>query len=167
MPDRMTDGGDGRGATMETVRRAGPEARPRDSRSVGRLVRDLGEESSRLIREEMELARTEMREKLDVYEKNGVRMLFGGVILLAALGILLVALNRGLTMLLEQVVSIEVAVWLAPLILGVVFGLTGWALVKAAQRGIREEGVAPKQTLRTLREERDWAKREAREMRNA
>lgn len=160
----MADSDHARGAATDAPAR--PPRAPRDERSVGDLIRELGSESTRLVREEVELAKAEMREKLDVYEKNVVKMLLGGALLLGAFAVLLVAVNRGLTALLGQFMAVDIAVWLAPLILAVVFGLIGWGMVKGAQRAMGREGVAPKRTLDTLREEKDWAKREVKEIRN-
>lgn len=142
------------------------EPRPPENRSFGQLVRELGAESSTLIREELRLAKAEMREKANVYEKNAAKMAAGGVFLAGALFMLLVALNRGLTVLLEGLVGAETALWLSPVILAVVAGIIGWSMVKAAQNAMREEGIVPEETVETLREEKDWIQREAREVRN-
>lgn len=138
---------------------------PRDERSVADLVRELGGESGRLVREEVELAKTELREKVEVYQRNAVRMLIGGVLLLGAVAVLLAAANRGLTALLAEYVSVDVAVWLAPLILAALVATIGWSLVKGAQRAIQREGPVPRQTVETLRQEKEWMKQEAKEVR--
>lgn len=151
----------GRGPdTMDAIRPSG------DGRSLGTLIRDLGEETGRLVRKEVELAKAEMREKLDVYERNVVKLAVGGALLFGALFVLLVAVNRGLTALLEQFMAVEIAVWLAPLILAGVVALVGWGMVRGAQRAMSREGMVPRKTLETLREERNWMKREAREVRH-
>lgn len=135
-----------------------------DERSLGSLIKELGNESSRLVQEEVRLAKTEMREKVEVYERNAAKMAVGGVLLLGAVFVLLVAVNRGLTVLLEQFVSLEVAVWLSPLILALLAGLIGWGMFKSAQRAMAREGVMPRQTMETLRDEKDWVKQQAREV---
>lgn len=151
------------GSTAATADVATPT---RDDRSLADLIRELGGESSRLVREEVELAKAEMREKLEVYERNLLKMLIGAALLLGAAAVLLVAVNRGLTVLLGEFVAAEVAVWLAPLILAVPAAAIGWGLVKAAQRAMKKEGVTPRQTVETLRQETEWAKREAKEVRH-
>lgn len=151
------------GSTAATADVATPR---RDDRSLADLIRELGGESSRLVREEVELAKAEMREKLEVYERNLLKMFIGGGLLLGAAAVLLVAVNRGLTVLLGEFMAAEVAVWLAPLMLAVLAAAIGWWLVKAAQRAMKKEGVTPKQTVETLRQETEWAKREAKEVRH-
>lgn len=159
-------GTDGNRAPADRPRPTSEEAPQAEERSFGQLVRELGAESSTLIREELRLAKAEMREKANVYEKNAAKMAAGGVFLAGALFMLLVALNRGLTVLLEGLVGAETALWLSPVILAVFAGIVGWSMVKAAQSAMRREGIMPEETVETLREEKDWVQREAREMRH-
>jgi len=137
---------------------------PADDRSLGSLIRELGDEGSHLIREEVQLAKTELREKIEVYERNTVKMVVGGVMLLGAFFVLLVAVNRGLTVLLGQFMTAEVAVWMAPLILALIAGVTGWSMTRNAQSEMKREGLTPTQTMRTLREEKNWVQQQARKV---
>ena len=54
-----------------------PEPRPGEDRSVGQLVIDVSERTSTLIREEIELAKTEIREKVS-------KLIQGSIVGLAA-----------------------------------------------------------------------------------
>ncbi len=137
-----------------------------DDRSLGSLIKELGDEGSRLIREEVRLAKTEMREKIEVYERNTMKMVVGGVLLLGAFLVLLIAVNRGLTLVLFQFMSLEIAVWLAPLILASIAGIVGWGMTKTAQKEMKEEGITPNRTMQTLREEKNWVMQQAREVRH-
>jgi hypothetical protein len=76
--------------------------------------------------------------------------------------VVLVAVNRGLTALLAQAMDLEVAVWLAPLILAVVFGLIGWSLVRRGKEEMAAEGLTPRATMETIREEKRWVQEEMR-----
>ena len=131
-----------------------------DGRSIGRLVKELGSDSTRVLREEIALAKAEMREKVEVYRSSSARMAVGGALLMAASLVVLAAMNRGLTALLAQWMDLEIAVWLAPLILAVVFGLIGWSLIRRAKEELAAEGLAPKATLETIREEKRWVQEE-------
>lgn len=139
---------------------------PVDDRSLGSLIKELGDEGSRLIREEVQLAKTELREKFEVYERNTMKMAVGGVMLLGAFFVLLVAVNRGLTVLLGEFMAAEMAVWIAPLILAFVAGVTGWGMTRNAQSEMKREGFTPTKTMRTLREEKNWVQQQAREVRH-
>lgn len=56
-----------------------------DQRSVGELVIDISEKTSYLIREEIELAKTEVTEKLNKLLQGGITAVVAGVFLIAAL----------------------------------------------------------------------------------
>ncbi|MEX2473335.1 MAG: phage holin family protein [Gemmatimonadota bacterium] len=139
---------------------------PVDDRSLGSLIKELGDEGSRLIREEVQLAKTELREKFAVYERNTMKMVVGGVMVLGAFFVLLVAVNRGLTVLLGAFMAAEMAVWIAPLILATIAGVTGWGMTRNAQSEMKREGFTPTKTMRTLREEKNWVQQQAREVRH-
>jgi len=142
-----------------------PPARRAEDRTLGSLIKELGDDSSHLLREEVQLAKTEMREKVEVYERNAISMAIGGVLVLGAIFVLLVAVNRGLTVLLDQFMSLEVAVWLAPLILATIAGLVGMSMLKSAQKAMKREGLTPNRTMETLRTEKDWVTQQARDVR--
>ncbi len=63
-----------------------------DDKSVGELVIDISEKTSSLIREEIELARTEITEKLTVLVRGGVVGLVAGIFLIGFLVMLMHAL---------------------------------------------------------------------------
>lgn len=137
-----------------------------DARSVGALIRELADEGARLIREELRLAQTEMREKMEVYQENTTKLVVGGVLLLGAFGLLLVGVNYGLTVVLTEVMSLGVAVWLAPLILASIAGIVGWSMVQSARKRMTEEGLTPTRTLESLREDKDMLAQRVQEARN-
>lgn len=125
-------------------------------KSVPTLVRELVDEARGLIRNEIELAKAETRETFEVITRNLATLAIGFGIGLAAILALAAALNRGLTSLLAQWVSVEVAVWLAPLILGVVFALVSAALIAKAIRTIRNQTLVPARTRQTLEDDKEW-----------
>jgi hypothetical protein len=137
---------------------AGPAPAAPGEEPAGVLLHALIGESAKLIRQEIELARTELGEKLSLLQRYAVSMVLGGVLFLAALFFLLSALDRGFRVLLEAVVADEVATWLAPLVLAVVLGLLGWMAVAGARRMVRAEGLMLSHTAASLRESTQWIK---------
>jgi len=135
-----------------------------DGRSVADLLRDLSSETVSLVRQELELARAELRDKLDVYQRSTIALGGGAALLLAALLTGLWALNTGLTALLAQSMDLDVAVWLSPLILTVVLGAMGWGMIRGAMNRMKEEGLVPRQTATTLRDDKRWAQEKAHEI---
>lgn len=130
-----------------------------EERSIGSLLRELSSEASTLVRQEVELAKTEVSEKIGVFQRNLVSMAIGGAVLVAAIVVLVNAIGNGLIALFEGWVGLETAVWLAPLLLALVLGLVGWSLVKKATSAMKEEGVTPHRTAETLRDDKRWVER--------
>ena len=124
--------------------------------SLGTLFKELSDDSTRLVRQEIELAKAEMSEKLDVYKANMTKLVVGGVLLVAALFGVLITLNHGLTALLDQFMDLGIAYWLSPLIITAIIGLVGKSMLGGALRNMRQEGVVPRKTVATLKNEKQW-----------
>ena len=127
--------------------------------SIIGLLRSLTTEGRELLALEIALAKTEMREKLEVYEKNALSLALGGGLLLAALLLGAWTLNAALTSVLATFLGVGIAVWLAPLILTLAFGAFGWSKVRSGLRGMREESPMPTKTIQTLKDDKRWAER--------
>jgi uncharacterized membrane protein YqjE len=128
------------------------------------LLRQLSSETVSLVRQELELAKAEMREKAEVYQRSMVSIGIGAALLLAALLTGLWALNSGLTTLLAQVMDLEIAIWLSPLVLTIALAAIGWAMIRGANERMKGEGLVPRQTTDTLREDSRWAKEKVHEI---
>ena len=154
---------------IDDPRTAAPAARPTaadgdgrrpgpDTRSIGDLIRELADEGRSLLRNEVSLVKAELSDQVHVYERNSSRIAIGGAFLLAALFFVLWAVNMGVTALLTLVVEAEIAVWLAPLLIGIILAVIGRSMVKGGTNEIRHEGLVPERTVRTLRDDTRWAK---------
>jgi hypothetical protein len=126
--------------------------------SVRKLVLGLIVESTNLVRQEIELARTELGEKVDLLRRYVTGMAIGGALLTVAGFFLLSALDRGFAAALATWMDDGVALWLAPLILAALLGGIGFWLLMSARRTLRAEGLTPERTVETLRENRTWIK---------
>jgi xanthine/uracil permease len=130
----------------------------REERSIGQLLKELRDETTTLLRQEVDLAKTEMGEKASRVGKNvGSLAVGGGVAFLGALA-LLAAVIYGLTSILNQFMSVGVAIWLAPLIVGLVLAAIGYSLVQKALATLRQESLTPTRTTQTLQENKEWLK---------
>ena len=123
--------------------------------SFGELFKQLSEETSTLIRQEMALARAELQEKGRTAGKGAG--MFGGA---GALGLLAAgALTAAIVLLLDKVM----AAWLAALIVAVVYGAIAAVLALRGKEEIqRATPPVPEQTLETTKEDVEWAKTRAR-----
>lgn len=132
--------------------------KPKDDRSLGQLLKELTHETSTLLKQEVNLAKTEMSEKASRVGANlGSLAVGGGVALLGALALLAFAIY-GLQALLRQFMDPDVAVWLAPLIIGVVLAAIGYSLIKKALETLKRESIAPQRTTQSLQENKEWLK---------
>lgn len=133
------------------------DAQPTGAPSIGTLLKTLSRQSSTLVREEVALAKTEFNEKLDVLRASLMKMIVGAGLVMAAVLLVMFAVNRGLTTLLTPVLGLDIAIWLSPLALGLVVALIAYAMFKSAMSSVKKEGVVPHETVDTLKDDRDWA----------
>jgi uncharacterized membrane protein YqjE len=126
--------------------------RPDDDRSVGELVFDVSERVSTLVREEIELAKTEVSEKVAQLVRGGVVGIAAGTF--AFLGLIL--LMHSIAWLLNDILG--TAAWVGFLIEAVLFfavaAVAGLLAYRAVQAGAPptpemaiEEGKRIRQTL--------------------
>jgi sugar phosphate permease len=131
-----TDGGDLRDRPLGEV--------------AGELTRDL----SLLVRQELELAKAEMKEKGRV-AAPGLGMIGGaGVTGLMAAG--------ALTAFLILVLSVFLPEWSSALIVGALLAAVTYVLVKQGKERVQQAGSpVPEQTIETVKEDVEWAKTRA------
>ena len=129
--------------------------------SLAPLLKELRDETTTLIRQEVALAKAEMKEKVSHYAKNAAFMVAGGLVAYAAFIFVLLSLRDLIAMgLVLAGLGPGMAVWLGPMILGIIIGAVGGALIAKGKSALQREGLTPKQTAETLREDRDWARNE-------
>ena len=122
---------------------------------IGELLKRLSGDVTLLMRQEFELFRTEMTEKLETYGKRvgeGAGMLGGA----AVTGLLALAT---LTATIILLLALVMPAWVAALIVTAVYGLAAAILAVGGKRKIQETAVpAPRQTIETVKEDVEWAK---------
>jgi len=127
--------------------------------SIGELFRQLAQDSATLVRQEITLARAEMRENL--------RGMVGGAVLLAIGGGALLLAALALTTFIIALLGVWLGrnYWLSALIVGVVYALVGAVLVARGKKVMQASELKPERTLQTLNDDRRWAQAEARQVR--
>jgi hypothetical protein len=125
-------------------------ADPRNQ-SIAGLVKDLANETSTLVRHEIDLAKAEMTDR-------GKRMGKGaGLLGAAALTGLLAA--GALTACLVAVLDLAMTTWLAALVVTAAFGAIAAALALTGRKQIREAAPpVPEQAIDSVKEDVQWAK---------
>ena len=122
----------------------------RDDRSLGELFSELAQETSTLVRQEVNLAKTEMSQKASRAGKHIGILAAGGAVAYAGL----LAILAAVIVLLDNVMPL----WLSAILVGLVAAVVGYLLVRRALDALKREDFAPRETMETLKEDQRWVK---------
>jgi hypothetical protein len=125
-----------------------------EARSLAGLFADLWRNTSLLFREEAELAKAEISEKVSQVGTGIAALAVGGAIVFSGFLVLLAAAVNGLALVLQT----EHAVWLAPLIVGVVVLIAGLAILAKGRSDLKTSNLKPSRTAQSLRRDSELAK---------
>lgn len=119
------------------------------------LLRELADQTTTLVRQEIDLAKAELTEK---GKRAGAGAgMFGGAGLIGTLA--LAALTTAIVAALDTAMPL----WLAALIVAAVYGAIAGVLALTGKRQIDEAApAAPEQTIDSVKEDVQWAKTRAR-----
>lgn len=128
-----------------------------DLRGIGGLLTDLRDGSVKLMRQELALARTEIREEIRTASKSAATAGTGGALTLCGLVVVLMGLGTLLTVgLMAAGASATWAVWAGPLIVGGLAAIIGGAMLAGGLRTLKKQNLVPRDTVRTLKENKRW-----------
>jgi len=129
----------------------GPQAADLRERPVAEFPKQLANETTTLVRQELDLAKAEMREKAGKVGAGAGMWGTAGAAALLALG----ALTAFLILALDGVMPS----WLAALIVGIAYAaIAGFLYLRGKQRVEEAGSPVPEQTVETLKEDAQWAK---------
>ncbi len=126
--------------------------------ALGDLFRQLAQDSATLVRQEMALARAELKSNVKSVARDAAMVAVGGILALVGVTVLIAFL----------VVAVGDALdnyWLGALIVGVLFLLAGGILAMTSLKKLKTEEVAPTRTLETLKEDKQWLQSEIKQAR--
>lgn len=126
------------------------EPTPEQSESLGELLSDLASHSANLVRDEVALARQELRDKLKTVQFAALIIGAGTTLALAALLTLCAALVLALSMYLPP--------WQSALIVGAILALIALTTIASGIGKLKHTELKPKQTIETLEENKEWLK---------
>jgi uncharacterized membrane protein YqjE len=128
----------------------GARGDPRDQ-PIGELLKQLSQETTTLVRQELELAKVEAAEK---GKKAGVGAgMFGGA---GVAGLLMLG---SLTAFLILVLALAIPAWAAALLVTVVWAAVAGLLALKGRNQLREMGKpVPEKTVETVKEDVQWLK---------
>ena len=123
---------------------------PNDPRSLGQIVGDITTDLSTLVKQELEMAKTELRQEATTAGR-GVGMLAAAAV--AAL-LLLIFASLALTWLLDNWLPVEAAA----LIVAAIWAIVAGALASAGRTALKQSNPQLPQTQQTLKEDAAWAR---------
>jgi uncharacterized membrane protein YqjE len=121
-----------------------------EGRSVGDLIGEVTSDLSKLMRQELDLAKVEMKAEASKAGKAAGMLGGAGV----AANLMLVFVSLALMFALDQIMPIG---W-AALIVGVLWGIVAAVLAARGRKQLKEVNPKPERTVETLKEDAQWAK---------
>jgi uncharacterized membrane protein YqjE len=121
--------------------------------SLGELFKQLAQDSATLVKQEVALAKVEMRENLKSATKDAAMIAVGGGLLLVGIVALLTAVILAVGDLLDNY-------WLGALVVGLLFAVVGGLLAKKNLDKLKHDVHGPDQTIQTLKEDKRWLQSE-------
>jgi putative superfamily III holin-X len=131
----------------------------KQERSIGELFGQLSQDMTLLVRQEIQLARAEMSDKITRLTTNLVSVVAGGfVVYIGAL-----ALVAALILALHDLANISP--WVSALIVGAVLAIAGYAMLRRGMGELKRVDLAPRRTvenvrddMQSIKEDVQWAK---------
>ena len=121
-----------------------------ERKSFGELLSQLSSDSAALLRDEMELAKQEMREKVKTLQAGVIAVIIGGIILQIAL----IALSAAAVIKLAESVGMGTSAFL----IGIGLGLVGGMIALSGLRKLKNTSLKPEKTIQTLKDGKEWLK---------
>lgn len=126
----------------------------RPERSLGDLFADLSQKTSLLIRQEVQLAKSELSQKAVQAGRAGAMLGVGGLLANAAL----LTFTATIVLLLVQ---LGLDAWAAAGLTALLLAGVGYVLVRSGLRKLRQP-MAPVETIDSIKETAQWLKNETR-----
>ncbi len=124
----------------------------RQERSIGELFGQLTQDVGLLVRQEAQLAKTEVQEKVSRATGDLVSLATGGVV--ALIGAL--ALTAAVILLLIDPIGLDP--WLAALLVGALLGGVGYMMLKGGLRDLKQINPTPNRAVESIKDDIQWAK---------
>ncbi|MBV9470747.1 MAG: phage holin family protein [Abitibacteriaceae bacterium] len=126
----------------------------KQEKSLGELFSDLSQGLSNLMRQEVQLAKTEITQKVASAGKNIGFLVAAGVLAFVGFEALIAAAIIALALVL--------APWLAAVIVGLALMIVSGILAFVGISSFKKTNMAPQETIETLKEDAQWAKAQMR-----
>jgi hypothetical protein len=119
----------------------------RQERSIGELFGQLSQDMTLLVRQEIQLARAEMSDKLSRLTTNLVSVIAGGFVAYVGGLALVAALILGLRDL------ANISPWVSALIVGAVLAIAGYAMLRRGLTELKRVDLSPRRTVENIKDD--------------
>ena len=123
-------------------------------RSIRQILQDIVNHVSDIIRSEVRLAKTEVRQDVAHFGKAGTWIGAAGVSALYAVGFILLSVVYALQEVMPS--------WLAALLVGVAVGIVAAILYLKGRKTLAQASLRPDKTIQTLEDNVTWFKKQTR-----
>jgi len=122
-----------------------------DSRPFSRIFQDIVNHLSEIVRSEVRLVRTEVRQDVTQFTKSSVVLIIGAVLAFFATGFLLLGVVYAL--------ETRLAPWLSAVIVGTSVGILAAIFLQVGRMKLKQASLRPDKTIQSLRENVTWMKK--------
>jgi len=126
-------------------------AHANDNRTLGEMFGELSREIRTLVHQEIQLARTELTEKMSRLGKGVGFVIGGGLLAYGGLLAIVAAIVLALT-------AMGLPAWAAALVAGILNAGGGYLLIRSGLAALRPDRLTPQQTIDMLKEDAQWLK---------
>ncbi len=139
-------------STMHRTTVPRPSSAPTDHSLLG-LIDRLREDVRTLVHDEVQLAKTELGEKVSYFGRNAMYLAIGGIVAYLGLIFLLISIGFLIASGFETLgLSTAMALFLGFLAIAVVAAVIGGAMAGKALAAFKKQSLAPKKTIETLQQ---------------
>jgi drug/metabolite transporter (DMT)-like permease len=120
--------------------------------SLATLLSGIVGDAQVLVRQEIALARQEVREEITDAKDAGIALAIAGAVLAVGGLLLVVSLAQALAFFLSW------PVWVGYAVVGAVLAIVGYFMYSSAQKRLQQISPVPEKTVETLKENVEWIK---------
>jgi len=135
---------------MTTSYNQEPTGRPVDDRSIGSLIGEVTEDISKLFRQEVALAKAELKEEATKAGKAG------GMLAGAGFAGYMVAVLLTLAVMFALDAAMPIAT--AAVLVAILWAIAGGVLYTLGRKRMKDVDPVPRQTVETLKEDAQWVR---------
>lgn len=128
------------------------------SSSIANLLRDLRDEATTLLRQQVALVKAELQENTARLAGHAAQLAIGGMVAFVGGIVILVGLSYLVALLLERAgLEPDNARWLGFVLVGALVSIAGAVLLTRAKKALANDPLTPRKTIETLKTDQQWA----------